>query len=749
MNQQQFLALAQGAVAYAAKLDVQLSRRSLLNLSGAAAGGLLLGFSMSTAAAYAAGDKFAPNAFLSITPEGRVIILAKNPEVGQGVKTSLPMIIAEELDIPWSRVDVIQAPINEKLYGMQFAGGSRSIPDNWNMMRQAGASARSMLLAAAAQHWRVPVTECTTRDGAVMHSSTSRTADYGALAAAAAKMPIPDVKSLKFKERSEYKLLGTRVSGVDNRAIVTGKPLFGIDQALPGMLYAVYEKCPAVGGRVAKANLETIKKLPGVKDAFILEGNGNVFKLQPGIAIIADTTWNALRAKAALQVEWDESNASKDSWTEASAKARELSARAKGDNVVYTTDGIDDAMKSAARVHKAFYSYPFISHAPLEPQNCTAWRKGEKLEIWAPSQAPGNTIGFLSPWEFLTKDLGFAAENVTIHQTRIGGGFGRRLHNDYLCEAAAIATHVDAPVKLTWTREDDMRHDQYRAGGFHSLEAGLNANGKLIAFRNHFITFTSDGKTGVMGGAMPPTEFPAALLKHAEITQSLLPLKIPCGPMRAPGSNVFAFAVQSFLHEVAVAAERDHVEFLLEILGEPRWLKEGDPSALHTGRAANVIRLAAGKAGWGRKMPDGHGMGLAFYFSHLGHVAEVAEVSVDANNVVKVLKVTVAADVGPIINRSSAENQAEGAVVDAVSTMNLKLNIERGRIREGNFDQYPLLRMADAPQVDIHFIESEFSPTGLGEPVYPPVAPAVVNAIFAATGRRVRSLPLGESGMTV
>lgn len=746
-TQQQLITLVQNAAIHAANSDIRLSRRSLINLSVTAAGSLLLGFSLGRTA-QAAGRKFEPNAFLSIARDGRVTIVSKNPEIGQGIKTALPMIVAEELDIPWSRVDVIQASINERVYGAQLAAGSQAIPQNWRVMREAGASARVMLVMAAASQWRVPEAECIARDGTVIHARSNRKADYGELAAAAGGVPIPDSKSLVFKKRSEYKLLGTRVSGVDNKAIVTGKPLFGIDQAPAGLLYAVYDKCPAVGGRVASANLEVIKKLPGVKDAFILEGNGNVFKLQPGVAIVADSTWNAFKAKAALRVEWDETHASTDSWTAASAKARELSSRVKGDNVIRTADGFDEVMKSAAKTHKAFYSYPFLSHATLEPQNCTAWRRGEKLEIWAPSQAPGPAIPFLSPWEFLTKDLGFAAENITIHQTRVGGGFGRRLHNDYVCEAAAIAVRFDAPVKLTWTREDDMRHDQYRSGGFHAMEAGLDASGKLTAFRDHFITFTADGKSGVMGGAIQATEFPAPLIPHAEITQTLLPLKIPCGPMRAPGGNVFAFAIQSFLHEVASAADRDHVEFLLEILGEPRWLKDGDPSALHTGRAANVIKLAAEKAGWGRKMPARHGLGLAFHFSHLGHVAEIAEVQVNENNEVKVLKVTVAADVGPIINRSSAENQAEGAVVDALSTMNLELNIERGRIKEGNFDQYPLLRMPDTPVVEVHFLESDYPPTGLGEPVYPPVAPAVVNAIAAATGNRVRALPLAKSGLT-
>lgn len=731
--------------------DTKLSRRTVLNIGAGATGGLLLGFSIGGGAreAHAARGDFEPNAFLSIKPNGRITIMAKNPEIGQGVKTSLPMIVAEELDAAWADVDVEQSAIDQERFGVQFAGGSRSTPTNWTPLRQAGATARAMLVEAAARQWRVSASECTTADSAVIHEESGRSLGYGELARRASRLPVPEVTSLTLKERSAYKLLGTRITGVDNEKIVTGQPLFGIDTVLPGMLYATYEKCPAVGGRVASANLDHIKSMPGVKDAFVLEGNGLVNQLMPGVAIVADSTWAAFRAKAALQVEWDESEASKDSWSAISAQASELARNPRGSEVVHTTDGIDEAINGAAKTVKSFYSYPFVSHAPLEPQNCTAWRRGDKLEIWAPTQIPGKNLGAFSAWGFLMEHLGYAEENITMNQMRAGGGFGRRLANDYVCEAAAIASRVDAPVKLVWTRGDDMAHDFYRAGGFHALEGGVDEDGKLTAFRNHFISFTADGKNGVSGGSMRATEFPAPLIPNAEISQTLLPLKIPCGPWRAPGSNVFAFAIQSFLHELAVEANRDHLEFLLEILGEPRWLEQDNPGSLNTGRAADVIKLAAEKGGWGREMPEGRGLGLAFYFSHAAHVAEVAEVSVEAGNKVRVHKVTVAADVGPIVNRSGAENQIEGSVIDGLSTMmNLRLNFENGRIQESNFDQYDILRIPDAPQVETHFIESEYSPTGLGEPALPPLAPAVVNAIYAATGQRVRSLPLALNGMS-
>jgi isoquinoline 1-oxidoreductase beta subunit len=339
-----------------------------------------------------------------------------------------------------------------------------------------------------------------------------------------------------------------------------------------------------------------------------------------------------------------------------------------------------------------------------------------------------------------------AADKVTLHQMRAGGGFGRRLVNDPVAEAAAIAHRVNRPVKLTWKREDDMAHDFYRAGGFHALQGALDADGKLTGWNNHFITFSRDGEA-VSGGSLSGETDPGPFVPNYRITQTMLPWKTPCGPWRAPGSNVFAFAHQCFLHELSVAAGRDHVEFLLELLGEPRWLEEGNPYALHTGRAAGVIRRAAEEAGWGGKLPDGHGLGIAFYFSHAGHIAEVAQVSVGENKRVDVHRVTVAADVGPIVNLSGAENQVQGSVQDGLSTMlGQQVTFENGRAQELNFNTYPLMRIPRAPQVDVHFIQSNFDPTGLGEPALPPLAPAVGNAIFAATGERVRRLPLTAAG---
>jgi isoquinoline 1-oxidoreductase beta subunit len=728
-----------------------MSRRWFFKVAGLAGGGLVLALSLDAHAAApeenpASGSvtPFVPNAFIRISPDGSIVIYSKGPEIGQGIKTAFPMIIAEELDADWSDVHVEQAPINPAVYGRQSAGGSRSIPNSWDQLRRAGAVARAMLVAAAAKEWNVPEAQCSTEHSRVLHRASGRHLSYAQLANKAAELPVPDEKSVVLKTRKDYKLLGTRVPGVDNRKIVAGEPLFGIDQVLPGMLYAAYQKCPATGGRVRDANLAEIRALPGVKEAFILEGNGRVTEVMPGVAIVATSTWAAFSARRQLKVSWDETNASKDSWSGAVARAQEL-AKQPGAQTLRNVGDVDAAFAGAPRTVEAFYTYPFVAHAPLEPQNCTAWYRNGTIEIWAPTQTPEAGL------KGVASTLGIPENRITLHQTRVGGGFGRRLMNDYMCEVALIAKQVGVPVKLTWPREEDMAHDFYRVGGFHAFKGALDASGKLAAWQDHFITFSADGEKPVSGGGLAPEDFPGLLLSNFRLTQTQLPLMVPCGPWRAPGSNAIAFVVQSFLHELAVAAGRDHVEFLLEVMGEPRWLDPGNDRALNTGRAAAVIRLAAEKSGWGKPLPKGHARGLAFHFSHSGHFAEVAEVSVDQNRKLTVHRVTIAGDIGPIINMSGAENQCQGAVVDGLSTaLGLEITIENGRVQQSNFHQYPILRIAHAPpRVDVHFIQSDFPPTGVGEPALPPVAPAICNAIFAATGERVRTLPLAKASFSV
>ena len=716
----------------------KLDRRQFMKLTGLVGGGLMLTFTLPRAAA--ASGPLQPNGYVRIDADG-IVLYAKNPEVGQGVKTSLPMIIAEELDAAWGDVTVEQSAIDAERYGMQFAGGSMSIPMNWTTLRQAGATARAMLVGAGAKRLGVPVEELSTMDSHVVHEASGRKLAYTELAADAAEMPVPDPASLKLKSTDEFRLLGKRITGVDNEALVRGEPLFGIDQSVADMKIAVYQKCPAIGGKATSANLDEIKAMPGVHDAFILDGNGNAMDLLPGVAIVADSTWAAIRAKRALTVDWDETEASKDSWSDAVAQAGALRSET-GERVVDEGD-VDAAFEAADKRASGYYTYHFVSHAQLEPQNCTASFADGEIEIWAPTQTPGSGI------DAVARTLGIDKTKILLHQTRIGGGFGRRLYNDFMCEAAAISQRAGVPVKLQWTREDDMAYDLYRAGGFHQFEGSLDADGKITGWRDRFITFANDGRP-VSGGALRPGIFPSGLVDNVRFEQTALDWKNRCAAWRAPGANVFGFVVQSFLHELAATAGRDHLEVLLEVFGEPRWLVPNNPQTLNTERAANVVRLAAEKAGWGSDMPEGRALGLAFYFSHMGHIAEVADVSVSDDKKVKVHKVTVAADVGPIVNLSGAENQMQGSVVDGLSTMmGLSVTFENGRVQQSNFDQYPLLRMAATPKVDVHFVDSDFSPTGLGEPALPPLAPAVCNAIYTATGHRIRTLPISEEGYSV
>ncbi len=485
-----------------------MGRRSFIKLAGFAGGGLVLAFNIDTRLAHAAvaaeghlpTDSNTLNSFVRVAPDNTVTIFSKGPEIGQGIKTAFGLIIAEELDADWKTVKVDQAPINPKVYGSQGAGGSTSIPRNWDQLRQAGATARAMLVAAAAAQWNVPASECTTADSCVTHTSSGRKLTYGSLAKAASTQPVPDGAKLPLKARADYKLLGKRYTGVDNLQVVTGQPLFGIDVQVPGMLYASYTKCPAVGGKVKSANLDEIKKMPGVVDAFVLDGTGNPGEVMSGVAIITKSTWEAFKAKAALKVDWDESAASKDSLTAAAAKAKELSA--KMPTPANNVGDVDAAFASAAKVVEASYDYAMVSHQQLEPETSTAWWHDGIMEIWTPSQQADNGM------RQVAKMLQLSEDKLTVHQTRAGGGFGRRLTNDYMCEAAAIAMKVNAPVKLQWKREDDFAHDFFRVGGYHYLKGAVDKAGKLSAFQNHLVSFSAGGDRPVSGGARSNNAFP-------------------------------------------------------------------------------------------------------------------------------------------------------------------------------------------------------------------------------------------------
>ncbi len=732
-------------------------RRDFLRKSALAGGGLVLGFYLNPADSAAKRvakpstiletAEFKPNAFIHIAPNGTVTLISKQPEIGQGIKTSLPMVIAEELEVNWKDVVILQGDL-DPVYGSQSAGGSRSTPTNYEEFHRLGATARTMLIQAAAELWKLPATELVAKDSAVHHLASGRQLDYGKLAEKASTIPVPAPEAVILKDAKDYKLLGTRIGGIDNPSIVTGKPLFGIDVKLPGMLYAVYEKSPVFGGKAVSANLDKIKSLPGVHNAFIIKGGSDLKGLLAGVAIVADSTWAALSARKQLKVVWDDGEAAAESWAGFTAKAKELSAQA-GTEILRNDGNVKTALEGAVKKVEAAYSYPFISHASIEPQNCTAWYKEGALEIWAPTQNPE------AGQKIVTETLGIPKDKITLHITRSGGGFGRRLIPDYIIEAAAIAQQVKVPVKLTWTREDDMQHDHYRAGGFHFLQGGLNDKGKLIAWHNHFVTFAhkiiKDGKTTLEPGSganLSGDEFPGRWVENCLLEQTPLECNIPMGPWRAPRSNVLAWVFHSFIDELAHAAGRDPLAFRLEILGDkdiiPGTGKQDLPYDVN--RMKHVLQHVAEKAEWGKKtFPRGQGQGLAFHFSHRGYIAQIAEVTVSKEGKLKVDRVVVSTDIGAqIVNLSGAENQVQGSVVDGLSALMFQeLNIEKGRIVQSNFGDYPLLRIADTPtQVDVHFLKTDYPVTGLGEPALPPLAPAVCNAIFAATGIRVRQLPL-------
>ncbi|HEY6831048.1 MAG TPA: molybdopterin cofactor-binding domain-containing protein [Pseudolabrys sp.] len=717
------------------------SRRDFLKVSAVAGGGLLLTLSLpslgkAAAAGQAEGGTAVLNAYVRIAPDNVVTIMSKNPEIGQGIKTMLPMLIAEELDVDWKQVRTEQAILDPSKYGRQVAGGSMSTPTNWDPLRRAGAAARQMLVTAAAQHWKVAASECETASGQVLHKSSGRSIRYGALAAAAAKVPVPDLDKVALKNPKDYKIIGHSVRGVDSPKVVRGEPLFGIDTDVPGMLHAVFEKCPVFGGKVVNANIDAIKKMPGVHDAFVVEGGSDLHGLMPGVAIVADSTWHAEKARRKLEVKWDEGETSSQSSegfarqaAELGGKAPELSLRNNGD--------VAAALKGAAHVVEASYSYPFIAHAPLEPQNCTAHVQGNKITLWAPTQnpGPGRTL--------VAQTLGLDESNVEVHMTRVGGGFGRRLDSDFMAEAAWIAKVAGAPVKLLWNRTQDMQHDFYRPGGWHFFKGGLDADGKVVAWQQHFVSFGSNGKFA-RAADMDINIFPAGRLANLSYGASLIPFGVPTGPLRAPGSNALAFVFQSFTDELAHAAAKDPLQFQIDLLGKDELLP-GKGVGFNTGRARGVLEKVRDVSGWGKEsLPARTGRGVAFYYSHLGYFAEVVEVAVANDGQIKINKVWAAGDIGShVINPTAAMNITQGGILDGLgAALNQKITIKDGRVVETNFDGFEPLRLMQAPPVEVHFVTTNNSPTGLGEPMLPPVIPALCNAIFAATGKRIRSLPI-------
>jgi len=690
-----------------------IDRREFFKLTALATGGFVLSVGAQTTAEEAS---FSPNAFIKITSDGKISLTAHVPDIGQGVKTSLPMIIAEELEVPWERVEVVTEAVNEKIFGKQAAGGSQSIRRNYDQLRRLGAAAKEMLVLAAAKEWNVPKNKCIAQNAQVSYNKKVLT--YGELAVKASKQKKPNPKSVKLKRPEDFKVLGKRIGGVDNEAIVTGKPLYGIDQVLENLHYASYTRCPSFNGKVKSANLDQVKSLPGVHDAFILRGSpvplGGLYE---GVAVVADSTWNAKKASEALKIKWDTPDQSKHNTDNYHTLAKEAVK--------------EDRRKDEEGFVEAFYHYPFLAHNTMEPQNTTALFKDGKLELWAPTQIPGGLQGSIQ------KALKIKPDAITINLTRSGGGFGRRINSDFGVEAAAIAKHLKGiPIKLTWTREQDIQQDYYRNACWHLLQAKVEGS-EIRTFSDHVVTTGANSKKPGIGGKMGSNMFPFPFLKNTSVKQSVIPTNLPFGWWRAPGSNGFAFAMQCFFDELAHEAKIDPLDFRRQLL------KKKAKGKYDAKRMSGVLEAVAKKADWGKTLPKGSAQGVAFYFSHQGFAAIIAEVTVSQDGKLKVDKLSAAMDVGPIVNLSGAENQVEGSMLDGLSSAwYQEIKIKDGAVQNSNFHDYPTLRMPDVGELDVTFIESDNPPTGLGEPALPPVIPAVCNAIFSASGHRVRTLPI-------
>ena len=758
----------------------QLDRRSFIKVSALAGGGILIGLYTEPrllsqqGAAPPAATPVNPSTFITVHTDNTFTIIAKNPETGQGIRNALPMVIADEFDVDWKQVKIQQSDLDDK-YGRdmgapavrQIEGGSTATPQNYTPMRNVGAAARMMMVATAAKQFNVSATELTTESGVVTHTRSGRKATYATLAQAALSMPPMQIADIKLKDQKDFKILGTRVPSVDNPAIVTGKPSFSIDVNPPGMLYAAFEKCPVFGGKVASANVDDIKKLPGVKHAFIVPASeprpanappGPNVSWASGVAIVAETWWHAQNARKQLKVVWDEgpvaSQSSAGYMAQIKALASKTSEPPAGGGPRSTKEGdVEAAFKTAAKIVEAEYDFPLLAHAPLEPQNSTAWYKDGKLEIWSPSQIP--------QFANAAVPAGIQNTDVTFHLVRAGGGFGRRLVSEYDIEVSKIARMVadervkagqpSVPVKLVWSREDDMGHDNYRPAGYHYFKAGLDANGKLIAFRDYVASY---GNTSVI----PANEFPRGFVSNFWVGEGQIsPFNIPTGALRAPSTNGISFVMQSFIDEIAVAAGKDPLQYRLDLLANPTanapaFTEASFGAPFNARRAIGVLEAVRDMSDWNNrsKLPKGTGKGVAFQFAHSGYVAYVVQVSVDANKKLKIDKAWAAIDIGnQIMNVSQAENLVQGGFVEGMSHMMAwEITIDKGRVVQANFNNYQPTRMRQvAPAtVEVKFLKTNYSPTGLGEPSLPPAPPAIANAIFAATGVRLRALPLAKQG---
>ena len=738
-----------------------IDRRSFLRVSATAAGGMVVSLYLpKSVQAKADPESFAPNGFIRVDPDNTISIWSKNPDIGEGIKTAMPMIVAEELEADWSKVKVQQADLNEKVYGGQGTGGSDGITGDWDNLRMAGAVAREMLTQAAAQIWGVEKESCFAAQSEVVHRPSGRKMNYGSLARRAAQLPVPKERPA-LKDPRQFRIIGTRVKGVDNEAIITGRPLYGLDVKVPGMLYAVIEKSPVFGGKPSSFDDSRARRVPGVRHVVQIEGLDNPTQLRPGVAVVADSTWAAMKGREALSVTWDE-GPHRDESSAWLRKQFQESINKPGKTIRAAGD-VEQALKQAATQLEAIYEAPFLAHVAMEPINCVADVRDGRCEIWGPMQMP------MSARAVVSKATGIAQSEITIHPTRIGGGFGRRLISDYVAEAAVVSKAIKAPVQIVWTRRDDIRQDYYRPAGMHHMRGGVDSNGKLVAWQHHLVNVSRNAyrkdprppeSTELYGMYVPRSDDPKdeyspdlipTMIPHCRVEYTDVKTGIPTGAWRAPSHNVNAFAIESFIDELAQAAKRDPVELRMGFLGDGKdFTFPGDnPTPYNPNRLKTVLQLAAERSGWGRTIASGRALGIAAHFTFGSYAAMVAEVSVERDRL-KIHRIVAAVDCGIVVNPAGVEAQTQGGIIDGLSAaMFGEVTVDKGRAVEGNFDSYRLLRNREAPPVEIHIVQSQQRPTGFGEIALPPVAPAIANAIFAATGKRIRRMPFRAEGLTI
>lgn len=722
------------------------SRRAFLKTGAGGGAALLVGFRFSAETrAQEPQEKKKPNPFdawVRIDKDGAVTLVTAKSEMGQGVLTSLPMILAEELDVDWQRVRVEQARTDPSIYE-HGTGGSGSVKTSWLPLRQAGAAAREMLIRAAATAWNVNPETCRAERGFVVHGPRAKRLAYGELVEAAAKLPIPDFNTVPLKNPDDFRIVGQSLPRTEIPSKVDGSARFGIDVRVPGMLYAVVARCPTFGGKAVRFDAARAKAVGGVRHVIEIPAVAAGAHTAGGVAVVADSTWAALQGRQALQVEWDHGPHAGESSQALRQKFEDLASRPG--KVVRDEGDVEAALAGAARKVDAVYELPFQAHATMEPMNCTVHVTGDRAEAWAPTQAPD--------WarDAIREVTGLRPEAVTVHTLLMGGGFGRRYQADFVVEAAQVAKAVGAPVQLLWTREDDMQHDFYRPAAYHRFRGALDAKGSPVAWHNRIVSTSISSfwdppdrvkpEASEIGGAV---DLPYAV-PHVRVEYTPAPSGVPVAWWRSVESSQNAFAVECFLDELAAAARVDPVAFRQRLLAEPRTIKQppDSQSVLDTRRLKGVVDLAAAKAGWGTPLPPGRGRGIACAFSFDTYAAEVAEVSVDKAGVPRVHRMVCAVDCGRVVNPDGVRAQVESAVVYGLSAaLKGAITISQGRVEQSNFHDFPVMRIQEMPVVEVHLVPSTERPTGIGEPALPPAAPAVANAIFAATGQRLRRLPI-------